>query len=314
MSDELDYRPLSPTDFEACVEYREHLTKILQALKMVCDKDETCRRRLCAYAKRRGLPVEFLDEHGIFFLSKAKAESFEKKHQVSQPDWACVPKPELRDKYNLWRAQSRKVFRYIGASLKGGVNMLADRIVFPLYSYITKDDKPLACGICGYDMGDSPLAKYIYANTPYFYRGAYLYGEDKLLTIPKNKTVFMAEGLVDKLWLEYEIKRLGFDFDTYAVCGVNATEEKMAKLWLLSENAYHIVYFPDRDKPGKDFTDDLLKRLGNIKVTVAYVRQGCKDPADHFKNEDEKYDADKFKALLGNTLESYKYLPKEALL
>lgn len=290
--------------FENCVEYRAHLTRIMENLKSVCDKDETCRKRLLVFARKRGLPIEFLDEHGIFYLSKEIADAYGSKKKVRQPDTASVPKKEERDKENLWRTQSRKVFRFIGATVStpgiGSRNILADRIVYPLYSYITEEDKPLVCGVCGYDMSKGALAKYIYCQTPYFDRVGYLYGEEDFIYAPSQKGVFMAEGLVDKLWLEYVSKKLGYNFMTLAVCGVTTHDIKMSKLGILGECS-HIFYFPDRDKSGKEFSDTLVRKLTNRKVTLCYVRVGCKDVAEDFNSREYPEDFSEFAKLLCNT-------------
>lgn len=289
--------------FENCVEYRAHLTSILANLKKVCDADDTCRRRLLAFAKKRGLPVEFLDEHGIFYLSEEVAKEYGTKKKVRQPDTAYVPKKEERDSENLWRTQSRKVFRFIGATVsvsnRGSKNMLENRVVYPLFSYITQEDKPLVCGVCGYDMADGALAKYIYCQTPYFDRVGYLYGEEDMLYAPTQKAVFVGEGLVDRLWLKYAIRQAGYNYMTLAVCGVTTHDIKMSKLGLISDYA-HFFYFQDRDESGEDFANTLVKKLSERKVTRCYVRVGNKDVAEDFSKREMPSDFSEFVKLLSN--------------
>ena len=294
--------------FENCVEYRQHLTTLLQGLKKVCDANETCRRRLQAFANRRGLPIEFLDAHGVFYLSEELAKKINEKKQIRQPDDACVPKKEDRDKENLWRTKSRKVFRFMGATVTTNGksrNILENRIIYPLYSYITNENnEPLVCGVCGYDMADGALAKYIYCQTPYFDRVGYLYGEEQLLSITETKAYFMAEGLVDRLWLKYAMQQAGIEFITLATCGVTKHDIKLSKLGLMCDYA-HLFYFPDRDKSGGELADTLVKRFGN-KVTLCYVRIGNKDVAAYFNSENSSCDFSSFNTLLSNTQDGFK--------
>lgn len=289
--------------FEDCVEYRKHLTNIMKDLKRVCDADEKCRRRFVAFAERRGLPVEFFDEHGIFYLSAEMAKKYDEKKKVRQPDDVCVPKKEERDTENLWRTKSRKVFRFLGATISyngKSRNILEDRVIYPLYSYITDENNgPLVCGVCGYDMSDDALAKYIYCQTPYFDRVGYLYGEEQFLSIMETKVFFMAEGLVDKLWLEYAMREAGIEFITLATCGVTSHDIKLSKLGLMCDYA-HLYYFPDRDKSGEKLADIFVKRYGN-KVTLCYVKLGNKDVADYFSGRHSSCDFSAFRTLLSNT-------------
>ena len=293
----MDYCVPEIDDFDACLAYRKRLTKMLAGMKIVCDKDDECRSKLQAFAIKRGLPLEFLDSKGIFYMTAEMALKFDEKYPVKQPDTASVPKAELRDKYNLWRIQSRRVSRFIGASVKGKLNILADRVIYPLYSYMTDENgKALVCGICGNDGSPGAMAKYIYCNTPYFFRSAYMYGEEELLRAAQCGVLFMAEGLVDKLWMEKEINASGHDWPVFASCGVTTTIEKMTKLrFVLSDS--HLMYFPDRDKSGNDFTKELKQRFAD-NMTVVYVSAGNKDPADYFSGKVKTYDSTSFLHLL----------------
>lgn len=285
--------------YEGCLEYREHLTSIIEGMKKACDSDETCRKRLVAFAHKRGLPIDFVDSHGLFYLSSDMIERYGKK-RVRQPEGAVVPPKEERDKENLWRTASAKVFRYIGATAPGKINLLEERVVYPLYGYIHKDGKPLVCGLCGYDMREDTKAKYTYCTTPYFDKRSYLFGEERLFEPLPYKVAFVAEGLVDKLWLEYAISKEGYNMQTYGVCGVTHHELKLMKLQLLTDRG-KIVYLPDRDKSGGEFADVLVKKLTDRKVSLCYVKLGNKDVAEYFSGG--TCDFRKFGALVRSIVE-----------
>lgn len=236
---------------KVATDYRTKLTKSVELVRQKCYESDYCLEMLNEFAMSRGLPVAFLMEKGIFFLSTKVVETFEKQVGAKA--------------FGVWGALAEITHGYYQGQF---INMLEERIVYPLKNY-----ENLVVGLCGYD-GESD-AKYIYCKTPYFNRGAYIFGEENLLNT--DKPILVGEGLADGLWLEYVGKEFGFN--GFATCGVRLNDLKILKLQL---NKQGIWYFPDRDNAGLELKEKLKTQINNFKTF--YVALGTKDVCEYFSS------------------------------